>query len=327
MIVSDLLRASFVLLIPIAAVNSVPLVYPMIFIVTAISVFFRPARVTTLPRMVHEDDILPANSALWIGETVADLVGYPLAALFVIALGNGLPLAFWFDSASYLASALLIATISIRPLAQREGAAEQQHILEDLKQGWAFLRREPVLLANTVQGALGQVGAGMFTAVAFVYAIALAGDERAGRAVFAGIETGIGAGNLVGGFLLGLVAARMARGRLVVAGFMAYGACITLTGLIGSVPLAIGLAVGSGIANMVYVIPSQTLFQERTPSELLGRVVGFRFAAVFGSLTLAAAAAGVIAELLTPAVTVVIAGLIPLAAGIGGLFVRAVREA
>jgi MFS family permease len=328
MIISDLLRAAFVLLIPIAAVISVPLVYPMIFIVTAISVFFRPARVTTLPRMVNEDDILPANSALWIGETVADLIGYPLAALFVIALGNGLPLAFWFDSASYLASAILIATISIRPLTRKHpGEGRSSHVVADLKEGWAFLRKEPILLANTIQGALGQIGGGMFTAVAFVYAIALVGDERTGRAAFAGIETGIGAGNLIGGFLLGLVAARMARGRLIIAGFIAYGLCVTLTGLVANLPLALGLAFGAGVANMLYIIPSQTLFQERTPPELLGRVVGFRFAAVFGSLTLAAAVAGVIAEALTPAVAVVIAGLIPLAAGIGGLFVRAVREA
>ena len=38
---------------------------------------------------------------------------------------------------------------------------------------------------------------------------------------------------------------------------------------------------------MVFVIPSQTLFQERTPPTLMGRVVGFRFALVFGSMTLA----------------------------------------
>ena len=38
---------------------------------------------------------------------------------------------------------------------------------------------------------------------------------------------------------------------------------------------------------MVFVIPSQTLFQERTPQPLMGRVIGFRFALVFGSMTLA----------------------------------------
>mgnify|MGYP003326297427 CR=1 FL=1 len=47
-----------------------------------------------------------------------------------------------------------------------------------------------------------------------------------------------------------------------------------------------------GAANMVSVIPSQTLFQERTPPQLLGRVVGTRFSLVFGVTTLAMAAGG-----------------------------------
>ena len=55
-----------------------------------------------LPRIVREDELLSANSALWVGETIADIVGYPLAALFVVALGDALPVAFWLDAATYL---------------------------------------------------------------------------------------------------------------------------------------------------------------------------------------------------------------------------------
>ena len=92
--------------------------------------------------------------------------------------------------------------------------------------------------------------------------------------------------------------------------------------------LAIGFAFGAGIANMVFVIPSQTLFQERTPQELMGRVVGFRFALVFGAMTFAMALGGVLAEVV--GVTVVLAAF-----GLRhdvhrprpGLFVPAVREA
>ena len=106
MVVSDLLRAAIVLLLPVAAVTNILLVYPLIFLVTTISVFFRPARVAILPRIVPEEDLLSANSAMWVGETIADVVGYPLAGVFVALLGTAVPLAFWFDSATYLASAV-----------------------------------------------------------------------------------------------------------------------------------------------------------------------------------------------------------------------------
>ena len=86
LVVSDLLRAAVVLLLPIAVVINVWLVYPLVFLITTISIFFRPARAAILPRIVPEDDLLTANSAMWVGETLADVIGYPLAGLFVVFL-------------------------------------------------------------------------------------------------------------------------------------------------------------------------------------------------------------------------------------------------
>ena len=113
LIVSDLLRAATVLLIPMAIVTNVVLVYPFVFLLTTISIFFRPARVAILPRIVRDDELVTANSSLWVGETLADVVGYPLAGLFVLAIGSALPVAFWLDSATYVASAVLLTGIIV----------------------------------------------------------------------------------------------------------------------------------------------------------------------------------------------------------------------
>ena len=61
---------------------------------------------------------------------------------------------------------------------------------------------------------------------------------------------------------------------MVIAGYAVLGVLTFLLALTGNLALAIGLAFGPGVANMVFVIPSQTLFQERTPPDLMGRVVG-----------------------------------------------------
>ncbi len=119
MIVSDLLRAGLVLLIPLAAVTNLALAYPLVFLVTTVSIFFRPAKGAILPRIVDPDDLVPANSALWVGETFADIGGYLIAGLFVGLLGTQLPLAFWVDSVTYIASALLIASIAVAPVGPR----------------------------------------------------------------------------------------------------------------------------------------------------------------------------------------------------------------
>lgn len=331
MVVSDILRAAIVLVLPIAAVTNIALVYPLIFLVTSISVFFRPARVAILPQIVPEEDLLSANSALWVGETIADVIGYPLAGLFVALLGSAVPIGFWVDSATYLASAALLATIVVQVRArspEEETGERRRSFVTEMKDGWRFLRRETVLLANTLQGAAGQFSLGIAIALTPSFVQHTFNQSGFGwQAAYGFLETGLGVGNLIGGFIIGLIGARFAKGRMVILGYAAWGFLIFLFALTNNLPLALGLAFGQGVANMVFIIPSQTLFQERTPPELMGRVVGFRFALVFGSMTIAMALGSVLGEVFGPAPVIGAFGLVTAAAGLAGFLVPAVRDA
>ena len=336
MVVSDLLRAAIVILIPIAAVTNLLLVYPLVFIVTAVSLFFRPARTAVIPRIVADDELLTANSATWLGDTLADIIGYPIAGLFVAFLGAALPLAFWFDAGTYVASAALIGAMAVPPLRARLGAAAgaaggpagATKFLDELKEGWQFLRHETVLLANTLQGAAGQFTLGVIIALTPVYAAdAIARGQVDAKAAYAFLETAIGVGNLIGGFAVGLIGARLAKGRMVIWGYAVFGLCVAALSIAGQLPIAIALMVGTGVANMIFIIPSQTLFQERTPPELIGRVVGFRFSLVFGSMTIAMAVAGLLSTVFGPGPVIGVFGLTTAAAGLAGLLVPAVRDA
>jgi DHA3 family macrolide efflux protein-like MFS transporter len=330
MVVSDLVRAATVLLIPAAAAVNVLLVYPLVFAVTSVTIFFRPARTAVIPRIVRDEELVTANSATWIGETLADVIGYPIAGLFVGFLGGALALAFWLDALTYVASAFLIATMAVPPVVRtldRAGVG-LRGVVDDLREGWRFLRGESVLLANTLQGVIAQVSVGTTIALTPVYAAEVLDLGRLDASTaYALLETAVGVGNLVGGFVVGLIGMRLARGRMVIVGFALYGACVAGLGLTGYVPLAIGLMAGCGIANMVYVIPSQTLFQERTPADLIGRVVSFRFALVTASMSAAMAAAGLLAAGMGVSAVLVASGVITAATGFAGLFTRAVRDA
>ena len=359
LVVSDILRASLVLLVPVSILLNVWLAYPLVFLVTTVSIFFRPARVAILPRIVEERDLLAANSAMWVGETIADVVNYPVAGLFVVFLASSLPLAFWFDAATYLASALLLTAIVVPPIVHRatsrprtsvslerrvagaEGwdgggvaakgrAADEpaSSMMGDLKAGWSFLRHETVLLANTIQGTVGQLALGVITVATVVLASQLTtspADEY--RATYAFMETAIGVGNLIGGFALGLVSARVHKGMLIIAAYTAYGVQLMLLGATGSVPIALGLLLGMGVANMAFVVPSQTLFQERTPTELMGRVVSLRFALVFGGMSVAMGVGGLLIGSFGPGPVISAAGVLSIGAGLAGLLVRELREA
>lgn len=331
MVVSDLLRGAIVMLIPVAAITNVWLAYPLVFLVTSVSLFFRPARTAIIPQIVAEDELLTANSVTWLGDTLADIVGYPLAGLFVAFLGSALPLAFWIDAGTYLASALLIASMAVpamRRTADEEGGASGGGFLAELREGWSFLRHESVLLANTLQGAVGQFTLGVLLAITPVYAAeAIQRGPVDATAAYAFLETAIGVGNLIGGFAVGLIGARLAKGRMVIVGYTFWGLSIAALAIAGQLPIAIGLMVGQGVANMIFIIPSQTLFQERTPPELIGRVVGFRFSLVFGSMTIAMAVAGILAVQFGPAPVLGLFGITTTLAGLAGILVPAVRNA
>jgi MFS family permease len=356
LVVSDILRAALTLMVPVAVLIDVWLAYPLVFLITTVSIFFRPARIAILPRIVAEEDLLSANSAMWVGETFGEVINYPLAGLFVVFLAGSLPLAFWFDAATYLASAALLAAIVVPPLvaratgasgaagpagelagelaeAEAEAAAEAaaeadgRTVLGDLRAGWAFLRHEATLLANTLQGAIGQFAVGIVTIAAIPLAERLTPSGANYIGTYSFMEASIGLGNLIGGFLLGLVAMRVRKGMLVIAAYTAFGALVVLLGIVSSVPLVLGILFGIGVANMAFVIPSQTLFQERTPPALMGRVVSLRFALVFGSMSVAMGVGGLFVNGFGPGPVIAVAGVISMAAGLAGLGVRAVRNA
>jgi len=332
LIVSDLLRAGIVLLIPAGVSVNVVLAYPLVFLLTTVSIFFRPARTAVTPRVVREDELVTANSVTWLSETLADVIGYPFAGLFVAFLGSALSLAFWLDSVSYVASAMLVVTVVIPPVVRSVGSVAPvpglAGIRDDLAAGWRFLRGEPVLLANTLQAVAGQMTVGATIALTPLYAkVVLRLDSLSWKAAYAFMETGIGVGNLVGGLVIGLLGARIAKGRMVIGGYAAYGLAVAALGLTDNLSLALGLAFAMGVSNMVFIIPTQTLFQERTPGDMIGRVIGFRFSAVFGAMTFAMAASGVLGDAVGVEPVLVVFGVITVAAGLAGLASRPLREA
>jgi MFS family permease len=253
----------------------------------------------------------------------------------VALLGSQLPLAFWVDSVTYVASAILIASIVVAPAARRvpgvvvgQVATGLRAFSGELREGWRFLRTEPVLLANTLQSTAGQFMLGIFLALTPVYAsTSIHGSGFDDATVYSFIEGSIGAGNLIGGFVIGLIGSRLALGRMVILGYVGTGAAVAGLALTGNLTLAMGLAFGAGVGNLAFVIPSQTLFQRRTPPELMGRVLGLRFSLVFGAMTLAMGVGGVLGQAFGAGPVIGIFGVVTIVAGLAGLLVPAVREA
>ena len=98
-------------------------------------------------------------------------------------------------------------------------------------------------------------------------------------------------------------------------------------GLTTIAQVAIALFFAIGVANMLYLVPTITLFQERTPQRLFGRVVSSRQALTFGAMALSMGAAGYLAGIIGAAAVLMLGGGLIAVAGLGGLLLPAMREA
>ena len=137
----------------------------------------------------------------------------------------------------------------------------------------------------------------------------------------------LGLGSVIGGLVIGGWATRTRKGPMTIAGFILLGAAMVAAGLVRSPYLAIGLFFMIGVANMLYLVPTITLFQERTPQRLFGRVVSTRQALTFGAMALSQAGAGYLAGVIGSAEVLMLGGGIIAFAGLLGLAVPSMRNA
>jgi DHA3 family macrolide efflux protein-like MFS transporter len=328
MIACDLVRAGLVLLVPIVIGVNIWLVYGVAFSVATVSLLFRPAKNALIPRIVPEDELVTANSASSVNETIADLLGYPVAGAIVTALSGLLAAAFILDSATYLISAILLIAMVVPRDEFKAPPFRPALIWAEMVEGWNFLVRQRELLANTVVSAAGRVAVGVEVVCSILYAKEfLDRSSLAYPANYGLLMAAIGAGSVVGGVAVGQYASRAAKGPLTIAGFVGMGLALFAAGFVTNPFVALGLFFMVGAANTVWLIPTITLFQERTPQRLMGRVVSSRQALVFGVMATAMGVAGWGATVAGPATVLMIGGAICALAGLAGLLVPAMRSA
>ena len=73
--------------------------------------------------------------------------------------------------------------------------------------------------------------------------------------------------------------------------------------------VAIGIFFFTGLFNMLFIIPTITLFQQLTPQRLMGRVISSRQALVYGAIAASMGLSGWLADLIGADMVLVVAGV------------------
>jgi MFS transporter, DHA3 family, macrolide efflux protein len=271
MISSDLIRAALALgLVFASGLNQI---YAILFALSAVSTFFVPAQTITIRSVTPREGLMAANALMQQAFQVVRIISPAIAGAMVNWVGAR-P-AYYFDGASFIFSASMIAAIAIkRAAAATESSAPSESgqlksILKDLMSGARFIFTHP-----TVSFVMLAMAAGMFALSCFAPLIAIYVRDmlKSTEFQFGVINSLIGVGMIFATQFITRFAKNRSKSLLVVAGLFGMGMAVMVMVSIGHVAVAAIGAFGIGFGAIFIVVPTQTLMQQETPVELVGRV-------------------------------------------------------
>jgi MFS family permease len=309
-ILADITSATAVAAIPLFALTiglSIPVVLVLAFAGALFDAPGATARQVLLPDVAARAGIGPdrANAIFQTTQNISFMVG-PIVAGLIIAL-VGPSNALWFDAASFVVSASIVA-VAI-PAAARGPAAEE---LADVLAGLRLLARDAVIRAMTLVAAIANfVGTPMFGVLLPAFALhAGAGADELGLLV-----ASFAAGSVVGAVGYGILGSRASRQRTMAIGFVGAGIGVAALSLEPPIPIAIGALFLAGLASGPVNPIALTVLQERIPPAIRGRAIGAVFAAVLVAAPVGMLALGALTNARGPVVGLGVAGIVYIVVG------------
>jgi MFS family permease len=320
----DLGRAVLILTIPIgylAGVLTLPQLIVVGFLVGVLTVFFDVAYQAYLPSLIGREDLVEGNSKLEFSRSAAGLLGPGLGGLLVDLLRA--PVAMLVDAASFLASALFLATIKDHaaakaarsaPTAERDSeppAPARGAMRREITEGLRFVFGHPVLRTIGAATATSNLFSSIGGAAFMLFAI----NELQMSPALIGLAFSLGS---VGGLLASLVAGPLSRrfgvGRVIVATVALGGPFEFAVGLGSAGADAINLALiaaagfAMGGSGTIYNINQVSLRQAITPEAMSGRMNATMRWFVWGTMPIGSIIGGIIGETLGVRAAILIGG-------------------
>ena len=306
--------AQAVIAVGLAFAEPVWLVVALSFLLGSAASVASPAVFAIVPTAVDEEDLTEANANMETVRYIGMVAGPLIAGGLAGALGadKGTRVALLLDAITFLVITSAAASLRVRRMP--EPVAEEGRTKGEARRGFAFIRRDRVLLIG----------------VAVVAATVLfATMDNVAEVFFANDPALLNAGNwgygeLAAVWLLGMVvgagviARRLHQEQLAPAVLLASitgGAAVAVAALFPHIVLALAMFAVGGVANGVASVSMRSLIHHRAPDELRGRVFAAYFGVAFAGQLAATALGGVLIAILPSSQDVLLIG------GVGGAIV------
>jgi MFS transporter, DHA3 family, macrolide efflux protein len=265
MIASDLVRGGLALLL--LACTSVPQIAAVLLALSVVSCLFIPAQSITIRTLVPSDSLLRANAALAQAFYLIRILS-PLAAGALVSWLSERA-TFYLDAGSFLFSALMLSRLTIdRP--PRENADKTlSGLVRDFVEGNRFIFTHAGLSFVFLAMAVAMFVLSSFSPLISIF---VRDELHAGPFLFGVVSAMVGVGLIVSTTVMVKVAGRKAEPHVVLYGLLGLGMATAVLGVSRYAWLAAVSTFLMGVAVALVLVPAQTMSQQETPPEMVGRV-------------------------------------------------------
>jgi MFS family permease len=242
-------------------------IYGAVFLASACAQFFNPARFTLIGDLVEEPSRARASGLGQTTQSLASIIGPPIAAPLLFAFG--VQWALIVNALSFVVS--FLAILAVRAPQSASSAAGVQHgtFFQDFSAGLRFFVSNRVLVTILITVILVTLGIGALNALGIFF---VTQNLHASANIYGFMDASFGVGAIAGALAASIFASKIGEIRVFWLGLMATGISILVLARMTS--LAPGLAL-LGLAGL-FVAPVNVvigpLALHVTPREYLGRV-------------------------------------------------------
>jgi MFS transporter, DHA3 family, macrolide efflux protein len=287
MIASDLIRG--VLVVALLFVRDLNAIYGIFFALSTVSSFYIPAQTVAIRTLAPAGGLMAVNALMSQAMQGSQIISPAVSGLMVEALGANS--CFVFDVLSFFFSAWMVASL---PIHRTSASTVPTSVLRSMGDGFRFIFTHSVISFVLIAMACGMFAVRCFGTLLSVYVRDIL---LSNAALFGTLNSLIGVGMIAGTQSVRRFAVRSSPQHMVMYGLAGMGAAVFVTALFGMVwTTALGM-LGMGFFAAFVFITSQTLMQQETPQEMLGRVTSSLMSLMAVSQVLAMFVAGPVAQI------------------------------
>jgi MFS family permease len=291
MIASDLIRAALILAL--VFVTDVRQICVIFAVLSSVSSFFAPAQSVTIRTVVPMEGLLAANALMSQAFYMVRLFSPTLAGLLIVWATE--KACFYLDSASFLFSACMIASLTIVRPARAQTEKTLRSLTQDFLAGNRFIFTHAGLTFVFMAMAVAMFVLSSFSPLISIY---IRDSLGAGTMWFGVISSMVGVGLISGTQLVTRLVRSRSKPHVVMAGLFALGIGAAVLGLFRNIPTAAVSTFTMGFAIAFVLVPAQTLSQQETPPPMIGRVSSSFMSLVAFAQVLGLLLSGILAQAL-----------------------------